>query len=340
MRYVIAGLLLVGLIIALLAGLNGALPSGSAKNAAPVQDNQGVSLTLAADAATLTGELTQTVEPAPIQASSTPVATVTAAVTQVSSTTPEPSSAPTDAPPATATATPDAAAWKEWPVIPTIPADMRAIYERGLAQGTIDPNAFSVLGDCQSEANDFLGVYENNPELVSTLPKNLQETVANFAGSFNRYNPAAKSGSSAGSLLYAAWNDNKEGACLYGETPVDCELRVHRPSIVFIHTGTHYETQERNWYYLTIIIDKILARGAIPVLVTKADNLELDEHINQNMAKLAVKYGLPLWNFWSSVQSLPDHGLDPDLMHLTAAGHIVHRLGALDMLNTVWRAVR
>ncbi len=333
MRYIIAGLLLVGLIIALLAGLNGALPSGSAKNAAPEQDNQGVSLTLAADAVLQTEKLTQTVEP-----SSTLASTKTAAAAPT--TTAEPSATIVPSLAATTIPTPDAAAWKEWPVIPAIPAEMRAIYARGLAQGTIDPNAFSVLGDCQSEAGDFLGVYENNPELVSTLPKNMQETVANFDGSFNRYNPAAKSGSSAGSLLYAAWNDNKEGKCVYGETPVDCELRVHRPSIVFIHTGTHYETQERNWYYLTIIIDKILARGAIPVLVTKADNLELDEHINQNMAKLAVKYGLPLWNFWSSVQSLPDKGLVPDLMHLTAAAHVVHRLGALDMLDTVWRAVR
>ena len=333
MRYVIAGLLLVGLIIALLAGLNGGLPSGSAKIAATEQDNQGVSLTLAADAALQTEKLTQTVEPSATPDSpKTAIAMPTTAAE--SSATPVPSPTPTTIP------TPDAAAWKEWSVIPTIPAEMRAIYARGLAQGTIDPNAFSVLGDCQSEAGDFLGVYENNPELVSTLSKNMQETVANFAGSFNRYNPAAKSGSSAGSLLYAAWNDNKEGKCVYGETPVDCELRVHRPSIVFIHTGTHYETQERNWYYLTIIIDKILARGAIPVLVTKADNLELDEHINQNMAKLAVKYGLPLWNFWSSVQSLPDKGLVPDLMHLTTAAHVVHRLGALDMLDTVWRAVR
>jgi hypothetical protein len=340
MRYLIAGLVLVGLIIALLAGINGAFTSGSAKNAAPVQTDLSLNLTLAADAAQQTAKLTQTVEAMLVQASPS----VTATFTQIPSATVLPSA--TAAPSATSSPSPmptptrDTATWKEWPVIPAIPDEMRAIYERGLAQGTIDPKAFSVLGDCQSEAGDFLGVYENNPRLVSTLPVSLQETVANFAGSFNRYNPAAKSGSSAGSLLYAAWNDNKEGTCLYGETPVDCELRVHRPSIVFIHTGTHYETQERNWYYLTIIIDKILARGAIPVLVTKADDLELDEHINQNMSKLAVKYGLPLWNFWSSVQDLPDQGLMPDKMHLTAAGHEVHRLGALEMLDKVWRAVR
>ena len=338
MRYLIAGLLMIGLIIILLVGMNGDLPSGSAKNVVPDQANLVVS-------PTPTTAQTQTREPASISASPSPSATATPDLSPSAtpgapddraglSPTPKPSPTPEPSP------TPDAAAWKDWPVIPAIPEDMRAIYERGLAQDTIDPNAFSVLGDCQSEAGDFLGVFEDNPELVSTLPEGLQETVANFAGSFDRYNPAAKSGSSAGSLLYAAWNDNKEGTCLYGETPVDCELRVHRPSIVFIHTGTHYETQERNWYYLTIIIDKILARGAVPVLVTKADNLELDEHINLNMAKLAVKYGLPLWNFWASVQDLPEQGLMPNRMHLTTAAHEVHRMGALEMLDAVWLAVR
>ena len=334
MRYLIAGLLMVGLIIILLVGMNGSLPSGSAKNVVSDQSTLILSLTPPT-------EQTQTREPSPIPASPTPSMVATATSNLTPSATPEtPDKSAVLSPTPEPSPTPDAAAWKDWPVIPAIPKEMRAIYKRGLAQDTIDPNAFSVLGDCQSEAGDFLGMFEDNPELVSTLPEGLQETVANFAGSFDRYNPAAKSGSSAGSLLYAAWNDNKEGTCLYGETPVDCELRVHRPSIVFIHTGTHYETQERNWYYLTIIIDKILARGAVPVLVTKADNLELDEHINQNMAKLAVKYGLPLWNFWASVQDLPEQGLMPNRMHLTAAAHEVHRMGALEMLDAVWLAVR
>lgn len=333
MKYLIPGLLGVGLIIAILAGMNGAPTSGSAKNSLPDPTSRSVSLFPTAETAGQ-AESTPTAEPSPVAAS--PTATFTSTATPIPLGTP--TAAPKPIP--TATPTPDPAAWKQWPVIPAIPETMRAIYERGLAQGTIDPKAFSVLGDCQSESVDFLGVYENNPELVSTLPEGLQETVANFDGSFDRYNPAAKSGSSSGSLLYAAWNDNKEGKCLYGETPLECELRVHRPSIVFIHTGTHYETQERNWYYMTIIIDTILARGAVPVLVTKADNLELDEHINKNITKLAAQYGLPVWNFWSAVQGLPDQGLMPNKMHLTAEAHKVHRLGALEMLDAVWRAVR
>ena len=230
--------------------------------------------------------------------------------------------------------------WKEWPVMPTVSEEIRLLYQRSLAQGDIDPDTFSVLGDCQSEAEYFLGVFDSSPALVKTMADDLQEVVTQFAGSFNRYNPAAKSGSSAGSLLFPPWNDNKEGKCVEGETPVDCELRVNRPSIVFIHLGTHFETRERNYTYVSTIIEKVLATGAVPVMVTKADNLELDEFVNQNITDLAGKYGLPLWNFWASVQDLPSHGLQPDGMHLTEEGNVVHQIGALRVLGTVWQAVR
>jgi hypothetical protein len=224
--------------------------------------------------------------------------------------------------------------------MPTVSDAIRAAYQKGLAQGTIDPTAFSVFGDCQGEADAFLGVFDTSPGLVKKMADDLQEFVNQFAGSFERYNPAAKSGSSAGSLLFAPWNDNKEGNCLEGETPVDCELRVHHPSIVFIQLGTHYETPDRNYAYLSIIIEKVLATGAVPVMVTKADNLEQTEFVNGNIAELAYKYGLPLWNFWYSVQDLPSHGLEPDGMHLTKEGNVVHQVAALRVLGAVWQAVR
>ena len=74
-------------------------------------------------------------------------------------------------------------------------------------------------------------------------------------------------------------------------------------------------------------------------MVTKADNLELNEFVNENITDLAVEYGLPLWNFWSSVQDLPSHGLQPDLMHLTDAENGVHQVDALRVLGIVWEAV-
>lgn len=228
--------------------------------------------------------------------------------------------------------------WKQWPVVPTVSDELREVYQQGLAMGN-NPHSFSVLGDCQSLPEVFMGILDENPVLVATLPEPWQETVAQFQGSFNRYSPAVKDGTTEGALLWGQWNDNKEKKCQPGESPLDCELRVHRPSIVFVHVGTHWEA--RNRHYLEIILNRILDHGAVPVLVTKADNRELDERVNQNYAALAAEYGVPLWNFWLSVQDLPDHGMEPNSdKYLNPVGLEVHRMGALQVLDAVWRAVR
>ncbi len=228
--------------------------------------------------------------------------------------------------------------WKDWPVMPLVSEQMRQVYRNGPANGA-DPHAFSILGDCQSLPEVFMGVYDANPEAYYNLPPNLKETVIQFAGSFNRYSPTVKDASTAGALLWAEWNDNREGQCTPGETPIDCELRVHRPSIVLIHIGTHWEA--RNQHYLDILIRKILDAGAVPVLATKADNRELDERVNRGMAELALKSNLPLWNFWGALKSMPNQGLIQNSdMYLSEPALEIHRRSALEALDTVWRALK
>jgi hypothetical protein len=88
------------------------------------------------------------------------------------------------------------------------------------------------------------------------------------------------------------------------------------------------------------IIDTILAHGAVPILATKADNRELDERVNRDMAILADEYDLPLWNFWAAVQDLPNQGMQSgSTMYLSAEAEQVHRRSALEALDAVWRAV-
>jgi hypothetical protein len=228
--------------------------------------------------------------------------------------------------------------WKNWPVMPVVSDEMRVLYQQGLAKGN-DPLAFSVLGDCQSQPDLFMGVFESDPAIASQIPEPLLETITNFTGSFDRYSPTVKDGTTEGALLWVDWNDNKEKKCKYGETPLDCELRVHKPSIVFVHVGTHWE--RRSQMYFNRIIDKIIEHKAVPILVTKADNRELDDRINKNYAEMAAERGLPLWNFWATVQHLPDGGMKPTSeMYLTDEALIIHREGAIRALDTVWRAVR
>jgi hypothetical protein len=237
----------------------------------------------------------------------------------------------------------DVNAWKTLPVIPeTIDASLRKVYQRGLELGN-DPHAFSIFGDCQSRPGDFFGVFETDATLFEALPPELREAVDYFGGSFNRESPTAQDGTTPGALLWTQWHRGEYG-CTFAETPVQCELRIHRPSFVMIQVGTHFES--RNAEYLRKIILQLLDAGVVPILATKADNREKDERINRDISMLALEYDLPLWNFWAAVSDLPNRGLytreDRPLqgdIYLTEEAGVRHRMTGLSALNTVWRAV-
>ncbi len=271
------------------------------------------------------------------------------------SATPEPTATPTPSlipepslvPTATGTPLPaalglDPADWENWPVIPIVPENARLIYQFGQSLGN-DPHAFSVFGDCQSEPDVFMGVYETDPELVASLPPNFQEAVVWFTGSFNRQSPTVKGGTTTGALLWAMWHQNKYTCTIY-ETPLQCELRIHKPSFVILHVGTHYET--RNQDYMRMILEQLIAAGVVPILATKADDREIDEHVNAQYAQLALEYNLPFWNFWAAVDDLPNRGLytRPEAtyqgdLYLTDEAAAIHRITALQVLDVVRRAV-
>lgn len=239
------------------------------------------------------------------------------------------------------TATPNLDAWMNLPVRPEAGERVREIYLRGITLGN-DPNAFSIFGDCQAEPQEFLGVYDTDEDLVEGLPLELQETVAHFSGSFERESPTAQDGTTPGALLWDQWHRGEYG-CSFGETPVDCELRVHRPSFVIIQIGSHFES--RNTEYLRRIIAQLIENGVVPILATKADNRELDHRINRDMALLATEFDLPLWNFWAALSHLPNRGLytrsDRPLqgdIYLTDDAKEIHRRTGLEALNIAWRA--
>lgn len=233
--------------------------------------------------------------------------------------------------------------WKNLPVIPTnIDPSLQKVYERGLELGN-DPHAFSLFGDCQARPEEFFGVFETDEIIFTSLSPDLQETVANFRGSFNRESPTAQDGTTPGALLWTQWHQGRFD-CTFDETPVECELRIHRPSFVIIQIGTHFES--RNTEYLRRIIEQLIDEGVVPILATKADNREKDERVNRDMALLASEYDLPLWNFWAAVSDLPNRGLytrdDRPLqgdIYLTDEAARIHRMTGLEVLNTVWRAV-
>ena len=231
--------------------------------------------------------------------------------------------------------------WMSWPVIPIVTQHVRELYEFGQTLGN-DPHGFSILGDCQSTPDSFLGLYVVDEGKYYTLPEDLKETVTYFEESFVRESPTIKPGTTSGALLWPEWHENKYG-CEKNEKPLDCELRINNPSFALITIGTHWEA--RNDMYMRKILDALLARGVVPILSTKADNREGDNRLNLETAQLAIEYNIPLWNFWPVTDDLPDRGLytkeiDRQLgdIYLTDEALTRHRYSALQALDAVWRA--
>jgi hypothetical protein len=128
----------------------------------------------------------------------------------------------TQTPTSTPTPTPDPELWKEWPVMPVHVSDyLHQVYKLGIINGN-DPHSFSILGDCQSQPWVFMGIYDSDPTYVAQLDDGLQETINNFQGSFNRYSPTVKDGSTEAALL---WNSGT----IIGQ---DCVNMGNRRSIV------------------------------------------------------------------------------------------------------------
>ncbi len=243
----------------------------------------------------------------------------------------------------------DPLAWRDWPVIPEMTAGAKTIFARGQELGN-DPARFSKIGDCETSAAWFLADFDAGPERYSLGEYDeLQAVIEHFRGSYERVSLAAKPGATAASLLTPLWADREQ--CGSTESPLDCELRVHKPAYAFVLVGSndvpHRDRFEENFRK---VIERTIELGVVPVLATKADNLEGDDSINETIARLAVEYDLPLWNFWLAVQPLPDHGLQPDDAHLTWASNRfddpekmqnawpVRNLTALQTLDALWRS--
>ena len=211
-------------------------------------------------------------------------------------------------------------AFMRMPVIPLGVSDaMREGYPRGIENGN-DPARFAIIGDCQNVSSYFLSAFDNpNDYSLGSEYAYLQPTIEYYQGSFSRLSLAVKGGFNAAAVISPLRADPK--LCNAGESPLDCELRAWKPSIVFVSMETWWSQKPAEEYdkYMRKVLDRIIEFGAVPIIATKADNLEGDHAINNAIAQLAYEYEIPMWNFWAAVQPLPDQGLSDDRFHLTFA---------------------
>lgn len=233
-------------------------------------------------------------------------------------------------------------------IITTGGDNLRAIYERGLALGN-NPHAFSKIGDCNSEPPFFLahfddGLYDLGPFSY------LQPVIDHYAGSFARSSATVWTGNHAWAVFDAMWANPAQ--CLPGETPIACEFRVNRPSVVLIRLGTN-EARSPELFEASLrqIVEFAIDHGTIPVLGTKADHLESGDQINTIIRSVAAEYEVPLWDFNRASETVLGGVFRADGFHLSyyppdyttpAAlehGHSLQNLTALLALNAVWRDI-
>jgi hypothetical protein len=252
---------------------------------------------------------------------------------------------------ATAAATESPVAWQDMPVVPSVSDHTREIYQRGLAMGR-NPQAFAKVGDCGGTPSWFLGPFDGPTDVyrLGEQYEYLTETIKYFSGSFARESVASRPGFNVSNLFSSLWADSDQ--CKPNEGPLICELRVTNATFALIMMGSNDVWHEENFEpEMRRAIQDLIDRGVVPILATKADDIEQDGYINATIVKLALEYDVPLWNFWAAVKDLPNHGLQEDGVHLTFRGNRfddpdamsygwpVRNLTALLALDAVWRGV-
>lgn len=240
--------------------------------------------------------------------------------------------------------------WQSFPVVPTVSEYVRAVYQRGQTTGN-NPQAFSKIGDGEISTAWFFTAFDLGESYYDLGPyEDLAPAVEHFEGSFGRIGMAAKRGFNTERILDPMFSD--PSLCESGESPLACELRQNQPSFAVLSLGTNQVWQPEEFERgMRQILDLLLSKNVVPILSTKGDNLEGDHRINRTIACLAQEYDVPLWNFWASIQPLPNHGLQADLEHLTygitdfddehamQTAWTLRNLTALQVLDSVWREV-
>ena len=199
----------------------------------------------------------------------------------------------------------------EYPYLSDMSARVYEIYRTGQALGN-RANGVVLVGDSNTDHPQFFAPFDWGNYNLGNYPY-LQSTVDFFKGSFAQNSLAAKGGFNTNSVLGA-------GPC--GDTNLACAYNNARPSValILLGTGDQHSWQGFEERYRQIV-QYTIQRGIIPVLITKADDLECRDNnapcgfINSKIATIASQYQVPLLNLRQIVERLPNGGCNGDGFH-------------------------
>jgi hypothetical protein len=152
------------------------------------------------------------------------------------------------------------------------------------------------------------------------------------------------------------------GICQAGETPIQCEYRVVKPSVALIMVGTNDVAVMSGADYafnLGRIVQTSIDMGVIPVLSTIPLRNGFDAKVsefNSIVINTARANDIPLWDYAAAMAQIPNGGLSSDGAHPSwppgdywqsanftyenlQYGYTMRNLTALQALDAVWRQV-
>ncbi len=256
-------------------------------------------------------------------------------------------------------------AWVKAPVVPVLgkqdQAKLRLRVSAGAELG-LRRGVFAKVGDSNTEfAPNFYGLACRRPValppgLRPTLTRYNRIRIANPRGmpecrpntSFSRRSSAAQAG------VHSTWSLTpvkdlpdksywkKPPGCDLETTPLDCELDATLPRYAMVMLGTNdvgmdigfgLQPGSHTVSRVGSVIDRLLARGVVPVLSTIPPLYVQDPdyqgqvtrgvaRLNAGIWKLSRMYRLPMVNLWRALQgpAVINRGLSEDGLHLSVFG--------------------
>jgi len=234
----------------------------------------------------------------------------------------------------------------------------KALLQVALKAGR-DPRVFTVAGDSNAAWGIVPGLLAGGQVNFVARNSGLRSVITRFDGALARQSVAVGGGFRAADMFDPSF-DRKPNTCAPDEGVYVCELRQSNASIVFIQLGTGDRFVWRDFEAtLRRMIDTAIAAKVLPILFTKADEMEQYQggapmgYINDVIRKLAAEYQLPWVDFFEATRPLPtipnpklpdrpfvQHGLHDEwgyYFHLTEEGRILKMTCMLQVLDGVTR---
>ncbi|MCS7087621.1 MAG: hypothetical protein NZL91_02830 [Thermoflexales bacterium] len=193
----------------------------------------------------------------------------------------------------------------------------RLIYQQAVKAGR-NPRLFTVAGDSNSAWERSIGRIAAGSFDLSRHA-HLNPIIARFDPSFAHVSLAVRGGIGAVHMFDPAYAPSPP--CLPTEGMFVCELRRSNASIVFIQLGTGDSFAWREFEAnLRRMINHAITQAVLPVLVTKADEMESIHggaslhFINDTIRRVAREEQLPIADFYIATRALPTVP-NPDLPH-------------------------